>query len=152
MRLPIKNPLFRILLWVKQAAFGREVVPDVNWMLTISSWRNSSSGITVSAFLEVCERRLLNGMVARKEEVSIRSSELLTRIIFRSEGTDADSNFKASRSGEMVLRSVIFSLDGLYGRFVSVPIIKCAASRWLNAAMTCGALNAGFRGACFHSN
>lgn len=35
-------PLFNIERWLRQAALGREVVPDVNCMLTISSgWRSS---------------------------------------------------------------------------------------------------------------
>lgn len=114
---------------MRHAAFGALVVPDVNWMLTISSLCNSSSGTTVSAFLALENRRSVNGVVAWKEEVLIRSSELLTSIIFRSDGTDADSNFEFSRSGEIVLRSVTFSLGDLYGKVVSVPIIRCAASK-----------------------
>lgn len=33
---PMLLPLFRIARWERQAALGREVVPDVNWMLTMS--------------------------------------------------------------------------------------------------------------------
>lgn len=33
---PILLPLFRIERWDRQAALGREVVPDVNWMLMMS--------------------------------------------------------------------------------------------------------------------
>ena len=36
MRSPILLPLLRIERWVRQAAFGTEVVPDVNWMLMMS--------------------------------------------------------------------------------------------------------------------
>ena len=126
-------------------------MPDVNWMLTISSLCSSSSGATVSDFLAVENRRSVNGVVAWKEEVLIRSSELLTSIIFRNDGTEADSSSEFSRSGKIVLRSVIFSLGDLYGRLVSVPIIRCAASKWFKAAITCGALNAGFSGTYSHS-
>ncbi len=42
MRSPMLLPLFNIERWLRQAALGREVVPDVNCMLTISSgWRSS---------------------------------------------------------------------------------------------------------------
>ena len=37
MRSPILFPLLRIDRWVKLAALGMDVVPEVNWMLTISS-------------------------------------------------------------------------------------------------------------------
>ena len=40
----------------------------------------------------------------------------------------------------------MFSRGGLKGRFVSVLIIKWVAERWERAAVTCGELNAGFRG------
>lgn len=36
MREPICSPLFRIERWERQAALGAEVVPDVNWILTMS--------------------------------------------------------------------------------------------------------------------
>ena len=104
-------------------------MPDVNCMLTMSSLCSSSSGTTASPFLEPHTRRSLKSEVARKEEVSIRFSELAARMIFRNEGTEAESSFEVDRSGNMVLSNVIFSLGGLYGRFVSVPIIKCAACK-----------------------
>ena len=37
MRSPIDLPLLRIDRCERQAALGKEVVPDVNWMLTVSS-------------------------------------------------------------------------------------------------------------------
>lgn len=127
------------------------MVPDVNWMLTISSLSKALSGSTAAGLSE--ENSSKNGVVAEKDEMSIREEELSTRIIFRNEGIDADSSFFAERSGTICFRSVIFSLGGLYGRFVSVPIIKCSASRCDNAAMTCGALKAGFNGTCsFHQH
>ena len=147
MREPMENPLLRIERWVRQAAFGALVVPDVNCIFTMSSRWSSASGTTLS-FREVEPKRSVKGVVERKGEVSIRPWELSTSIMLRREGTDADPNSEADRSGTMVLRSVIFSLGGLYGKFVSVPIIRWVASRWESAEMTCGALKAGFRGTC----
>ena len=121
-------------------------MPDVNCIFTMSSLCSSSSGTTDSSFLELAAKRSVKGVVTRKGEVSIRSDELLTSIMLRKEGTDADSSFDVERSGKIVLSSVMFSFGGLYGKFVSVPMIKCAASRCDNAAITCGALNAGFSG------
>lgn len=46
-REPMKYPLLRIEWWVRQAAFGVDVVPDVNWMLIISSLCRGSSGMIV---------------------------------------------------------------------------------------------------------
>jgi hypothetical protein len=40
----------------------------------------------------------------------------------------------------------MFSRGGLYGRFVSVPIMRCEAVRCDNAEMTCVELKAGFKG------
>jgi hypothetical protein len=34
------------------------------------------------------------------------------------------------------------------GRFVSAPMMRCEAERWLRAERTCGALKAGFNGTC----
>lgn len=36
MRSPMEKPLLRMERWVRQAAFGAEVVPEVNWMLIVS--------------------------------------------------------------------------------------------------------------------
>lgn len=55
--------------------------------------------------------------------------ELSTSMIFLSEGTDSDSTFEACRSGTSSLSKEVLSLGGLYGRFVSLPIIRCADSR-----------------------
>lgn len=39
-RAPIEKPLFRMERWVREAALGREVVPEVNCMFMISVfWR-----------------------------------------------------------------------------------------------------------------
>jgi hypothetical protein len=44
MRSPIWEPLFRIERWVRHAALGIAVVPDVNWMFTISCGDRSRGG------------------------------------------------------------------------------------------------------------
>lgn len=36
MRFPMLKPLLRIERWVREAALGVEVVPEVNWMLMVS--------------------------------------------------------------------------------------------------------------------
>jgi hypothetical protein len=121
---PMKKPLLRMEWWVRHAAFGSEVVPEVNWIFMIFS------------FCEVEYRRDSNGVVAEKDETSIRESELLTRNILRKEGMLADSTCAVSNSGTICLRRVTFSLGFLNGKFVSVPIIKWAASRCDSAAKT----------------
>lgn len=68
-------------------------------------------------------------VVALNGEVLIRPAELSTKIIFWSEGTAADFNTVDSRSGRICFSSETFSLGNLYGRFVSAPRIKCAASK-----------------------
>lgn len=51
MRSPICEPLFRMLRWLRQAALGMDVVPDVNWMLTMSCGERSRCG---SAWASAC--------------------------------------------------------------------------------------------------
>lgn len=36
MRVPMEWPLLRMERWVRAAALGAEVVPEVNWMLMVS--------------------------------------------------------------------------------------------------------------------
>jgi hypothetical protein len=136
----------RIEWWVKHAAFGKDVVPDVNWMLTISFGSRGESGTIAFPFSEDECRRDSNGVIAEKDETSTRDSELSTRKTFRNEVTLADSISFASKSGTICFKRVTFSLGFLNGKFVSVPMIKCAASRCESAAITCGELKAGFSG------
>lgn len=68
-------------------------------------------------------------MVAMKVGVDIRENELSTRNMLRKEGTAADSSIFLSKSGAMAFNKLMFSLGFLKGRFVSVDIIRCAASR-----------------------
>jgi hypothetical protein len=136
----------RIEWWVKQAAFGKEVVPDVNWMLMISSGSKGESGTIAFPVPEEACRRDSNGVIAEKDETSILDFESSTRKIFRNEVTLADWIFFASKSGTICFKRVTFSLGFLNGKFVSVPMIKCAASRCESAAITCGELKAGLSG------
>jgi len=126
-----------------------EVVPDVNCMLIMSSTCRGESGMTACWLVEFM--RSLNGTVACRAETSIRFDELSTRNTFRRERTALDCSKEASRSGVISLSRDMFSLGGLKGRFVSAPIIRCEASRWLSAEMTCGELKAGFSGTCSRS-
>lgn len=76
MRSPMLLPLFSMERWLKQAAFGEDVVPEVNWMFTISSgWRsdlkNGSDDLP-------SKRIWLKSVVVRNFDASIRPSELLT--------------------------------------------------------------------------
>ena len=73
---PMLAPLFRIEWWVRQAALGEDVVPDVNCMLTVS--RGSRSGIDGR---EEEDRREGNGRMALRIERSTREDELSATII-----------------------------------------------------------------------
>ena len=109
--------------WVSIAALGVEVVPDVNWMLIVSSGRREVSIVLVKE-----EKSVPKGIVDVKGVLSI-DSELSTRKTFLSSGTTTDSTLHPPRSVTISFSSVIFSLGALYGKFVSVPIIRCAAAR-----------------------
>ena len=60
MRAAMKRPLFRMEVCESMAALGSEVVPEVNWMLMVSSGRSSAEGST--GF----------GEPARREEYEVR--------------------------------------------------------------------------------
>lgn len=144
MRAPIWWPLFRMERWARQAALGMEVVPEVNWMLTMSWLESVAEGIgggaTRSAF------RSAKGVVARRCLGSMRPEELSTRTMCFREGTVSDWSFEVKRSGTRASRRVMLLRGGLKGRFVSVPITKCEASRWVRADITWVAVNAGLSG------
>ena len=118
-------------------------------MLIISSGSRGESGTRAFSFSEVEYRRFSKGVIAEKDETLILESELSTKTIFRNEVILADSTFAASKSGTICFKRVTFSLGFLKGKFVSVPMIKCAASRCESAAITCGELKAGLRGTFF---
>lgn len=122
-RSPMKKPLLRIDRCDSEAAFGIDVVPDVNWMLTISSGWSSGSGLILWRML-LEDRRSAKAVVALSCETSMRDEELSTRIKLRRDGTDSDSSFLVVRSGIICSNKVMFSRGVLYGRLVSVPIIK----------------------------
>lgn len=46
MRAAISRPLFSMLVWLSIAAFGNDVVPDVNWILIVSAAESGESGVT----------------------------------------------------------------------------------------------------------
>lgn len=89
---PMLLPLLRIELWVRQAALGREVVPEVNWMLMISSGDKDRSVLEVLP--SACERTSLKLSRAFKFEVSIRPPEFSTRMTCFRDGTDSDCSFR----------------------------------------------------------
>ena len=116
----MKKPLLRMLLCVKQAALGIDVVPLVNWMLMISSAFSTTSPTSAEDWQSdislkgVAPRRLSKGPLA-----------LFTIMILRRVGTDADSTLLAVLIlGEICLSSDTFSRGGLNGRLVSAPIMR----------------------------
>src|SRR5271155_1118838 len=88
----------------------------------------------------------VKGVVARKAVGSIRPEELSTRITCLREGMAEEERVELERSEIRASRMGIFERGGLKGRFVSVPMIKWVAERWLRADMIWVALNAGLRG------
>lgn len=115
----------------------------------ISSLSSGESGTISCSFWDIDSwNSEAKGVVAENGETSTLKEELSTRMMFFSEGTLALSTLFALRSGIICCKSETFSLGGLYARFVSAPMIRCAASRCDRAAITCGELNAGFSGTC----
>ena len=113
-------------------------------MLTIS-WLDSFS--VSSGGLELwSESRIGNGIVARRGLGSMRPPELSTRMICWRDGAVSDSNLDPDKAGARLSRIVMFERGGLKGRFVSVLMTRCEASRWVRADMTWVALKAGFSG------
>lgn len=88
---PMLLPLLRMERWVRQAALGREVVPEVNWMLMMSSGDKDGSALEVLEL--VCERTSLKLSRGFRFEASIRPSEFSTRMICCRDGTDSDCSF-----------------------------------------------------------
>lgn len=130
--------------WARQAALGIEVVPEVNWIFTISWFERASDS---AGGLELLyELKSVKGVVACSGLGSIRPPELSTRTICCSFGAVSDCNFEADRSGTRLSRRLMFDRGALKGRFVSVPMTRCEASRCVSADMTCCALNAGLSG------
>jgi len=80
MRAPIEWPLLRIEWCVRHAAFGDEVVPDVNWMLIVSSMCSGESGST--DLVEFGKRISAKSVEARIEPPDWGGEELLTSMMF----------------------------------------------------------------------
>ena len=115
----------------RQAAFGAEVVPDVNWILTISLFERGESGEGADVE-ESCDIEA-HGVVTRKDDGSTRPLELSTSTICLSVGMASEVRVGDDRSGTMDCSKETLDLGDLYGRLVSVPMIRCVAERWLNA-------------------
>ena len=100
-----------MFLWERQAAFGEEVVPDVNWMFTISLLESRESG--VGAEVEVSLEMELQGVVARRFEGSIRPAELSTKMMCLREGIASEVREDEDRSGTIDCSKDTFDLGGL---------------------------------------
>ena len=135
---------YRIERCERQAALGEEVVPDVNWMFTISllvSGEERGGGVESAS-----EETAANETAARSSFGSMRPLELSTRMICRSEGTASDSILDLATSGTILLMRETLERGDLKGRFVSVPMTRWEASRCVRAETTWVVLKAGFRG------
>lgn len=127
-RSPICLPLLRIERCVRQAARGMAVVPDVNWILTMS-WGErlrggkESPSALISEVIEVYGIRHLYG------EASTRPEELSTYMIFRKLGIRADSSLGMVRSWAICWRRGMLLRGSFRGRLDSALIIKWLASR-----------------------
>lgn len=87
-------------------------------MMSFTSW--DTSVIELEDWLEM---RSSNGIAPGMGTGSLLV--LLTRVIVRSDGTEADWTLdEVSMSGKICFNNVMFSLGGLYATFVSRPIIK----------------------------
>ena len=64
------------------------------------------------------------------------STELLTMKTCVKEGTVWDWTIRAPVSGTNCFNRESLGLGGFLGRYVSVLMIRCEASRWLSAATT----------------
>ena len=146
MRSPMLLPLFRIFLWVKQAALGKLVVPDVNWMLTISSECRVSSVSTPCGEGPPSSKTSSYFNIAPKcSSLLIRPWEFSTTMIFWIEGT-AWEWIEVEKLGTSSMSNGTFDRGGFLGKFVSVLMMRCFADRCDNAEITWEALKAGLSG------
>jgi hypothetical protein len=118
---PMLFPLFRIERCDKQEALGIDVVPDVNWILTVSSgcknWFSNEPAPPAS-------KTSSYEMVARRADISILPEELSTIITSLRDGTDSDSTRGLSRLGIICFSKGMLSLGAFLERFVSVDITR----------------------------
>lgn len=134
-RSPMLLPLLRIERWVRQAAFGIEVVPLVNCILTTSSgWR---PGLGTSVPFTPGSSTSLKAMVELKASRFTRPEELSATMICFSEGTSSDCSMCDLNPCRIFLRSGTFDCGSLLERFVSAPMIRWDTLRWLRAEITC---------------
>ena len=87
-----------------------------------------------------------HGVVARRDDESTLPLELSTNMICLRLGMASEVRAVDERSGTIDCNRDTLDLGGLYGRLVSVPMMRCVAARWLNAETIWGALKAGFNG------
>lgn len=130
--------------WERQAALGAEVVPEVNWMLTISLFERTPEG--VGAVVSVSRLILIQCVVALNRDGSILPAELSTRMTCSSEDARSDSSFELAESLMRVSNIGTFDRGVLKGRFVSVPMMRWDALKWFRALITCVAPNEGLSG------
>jgi hypothetical protein len=145
MRSPTWEPLLRMDRWVRHAALGMAVVPDVNWMLTMSfglRFRSVKGRPSADNSDTIDE----NGVKLLYEVTSTRPAELSRRMICFRVGTRLELSFELQRSPTRCWSSGILLRGSLRGRLDSVLIIRWLDSRCPNAAAICMALNEGFNG------
>lgn len=130
---------------MRQAALGIAVVPDVNWILTMSFGERFRDG---RGFPSACrsDTMELYGVRHLKSEVLTRPEELSTKIMFWREGIIDDSSFGLVRSWIMCWRRGMLLRGSFRGRLDSALMIKWLAFRWLSAATTCIVLKERFIG------
>lgn len=123
MRSPIWAPLLRIERCERQAAFGIEVVPEVNCILTISCGERSRGEREASSALrsEVME---LYGVRHWYSEASTRPEEFSTNMIFRRLGIRTDCSLEDVRSWAICCRRGMLLRGSFRGRLDSALIIK----------------------------
>lgn len=123
MRSPIWAPLLRIERCERLAAFGMDVVPEVNCILTMSCGERSRGGREAPSALrsEVME---LYGVRHLYSAVSTRPEELSTNIIFCRLGIRADCSLVDVRSWAICCRRGMLLRGSFRGRLDSALIIK----------------------------
>lgn len=136
MRSPICLPLLRIERCERQAARGMAVVPDVNWMLTMSCGERLRGGKESPSALrsDVMEAY---GVRLLYSEASTRPDELSMYMIFRKLGMSADSSLGMVRSWTICWRRGMLLRGSFRGRLDSALMIRWLASRCFSAATTC---------------
>lgn len=106
----------------RHAAFGVDVVPEVNCILTTSLLDRGESG--VGAAVDASCDIEVHGVAARIADGSTRPEELSTRIMLFREGIASELRVEDDKSGTIDCSIERFDLGDLKGRFVSVPMTR----------------------------